>query len=114
MRKNFCWVGLLWLWGTGFLWGAGSVTYGEIEALVKDSREFESLFAAGLRFEDRGQAARFGRTFGDLQGQRVGPYRFAARFPADRAGSFPYQVTLETEWTIVDGEGRRFREAPPA
>lgn len=91
----------------------GSVSYGEIEALVKDAGDFESLFAAGLRFGDSGEGMRLGRHFGELGGRRVGPYHFPARFPGDPAESFPYRVTLETEWTIVDAQGRSLGQEPP-
>lgn len=91
---------------------ANSVTFQELEAVIKSNPDFDGLFEA-MKIDDNGEGQRLGRHYGTVAGARVGPYKFRAAFKGGTNEGQAVDLVLHTAWHLQDASGKRYEGDPP-
>jgi hypothetical protein len=89
----------------------GSVDFGQIDRLLKQSPQVRIALLKSLQFPDTGYAdVRLGPHFKHLSAHRLGPYSFEARVKGSAPGSGAVLVTLCTTHAFLDAAGKAVPE----
>jgi hypothetical protein len=91
---------------------AGSVTFQELEALIKSNPDFDGQFEA-MKIDENGEGQRLGRHYGAIAGARVGPYKFAAAYHGGTNDGQAVDLVLHTSWYFQGADGKRYEGDPP-
>ncbi len=102
---------LPFIWVPTLAFGEGSVSWNEIENQLEMAPEIRAHLSKTLDIEEAGSGMRLGRHWGELQGARVGPYRFNAK-PKGAAGGWQFALVVEVDITFLDAQGRPSKPIP--
>src|SRR5690606_38199785 len=91
---------------------ANSVTFQELEAVIKSNPDFDGQFES-MKIDENGEGQRLGRHYGSVRGARVGPYKFRAAFKGGTNEGQAVDLVLHTRWYLQDASGKRYEGDPP-
>lgn len=91
----------------------GSLALTEVQSMIKAVPELQEFLQQNFKIESTGTANRLGRIYGNLQGERVGPYEFRMQLADEESEQWPWKLVIETDIKVLDAQGEPIERPDP-